>query len=177
MSRRESVQIVILGEDRRQVHFAKKFLEIRGVGGRIHTVPCPPGRGSGEQFVRERYPIELANCRRRSANVNQALVVVVDADKLSTDERKRQIEHQAGIERRRSDEKVLIVTPKRNIETWFRFLDGEEINEDDDFKGKYRQGVRPGRYAKALAKMCEREFPGNAPQSLRDACDEVGRLG
>jgi hypothetical protein len=112
--------------------------------------------------------------------MNQALVVVVDSDVLSIGERKKQIESQLDankIKPRKSDEKVLIVTPRRNIESWFAWLDEENVDETIDYKPRYKNQTKPGKYGKAMAERCRGGKPENAPDSLLDACKEIERLG
>jgi hypothetical protein len=77
-------QVVILCEDIMHYHFARKYLECRGINKRrIMPNICPKGRLSGEQYVREHYALEVKAYRSKANHLNIALVVVIDADKNS----------------------------------------------------------------------------------------------
>jgi hypothetical protein len=59
MSRRK-VQLIILCEDRQHAACVRRFLETSGWEKRqIEVILNPKGRGSGEQWVRERYACEV----------------------------------------------------------------------------------------------------------------------
>ena len=73
-------QILLLFEDKRQEVFAYRFLLKMGwIGRQIRIRSAKPGKGSAEQYVRNRFPKELAEHRRRS--VSQVLIVMLDGDK------------------------------------------------------------------------------------------------
>lgn len=95
----------------------------------ITTAPLPAGSQSGEQWVRERYPRELrAFGGRRGAY----LVVVTDADAGSTDDRRAELDAECerqGVPRRDSDDPVLVVVPRRSVETWLHHLGGQPVDE------------------------------------------------
>ncbi len=72
------VSIVLLCEDSQTNSFVRRFLRRRGFDHRdITTLPLPGGSGSGEQWVRERYPDQLRAIRGKQAAY---LIVVTDAD-------------------------------------------------------------------------------------------------
>jgi len=53
---------------------------------RIRTRFISPGKGSGEQYVREMLAEEVRTYRSRSAYLHIALAVLTDADKLGVNE-------------------------------------------------------------------------------------------
>ncbi|MDR0765184.1 MAG: hypothetical protein LBE65_06325 [Synergistaceae bacterium] len=60
-----------------------------------------------------------------------------------------------GLQTRNPSGKVLLMIPKRNIETWFewfetRAADGETVNETDDYKQKHRN-AKPKQYGENSA--------------------------
>jgi len=130
-----NVNTVILCEDRQHEAFARRFLMQTGKSlGVQRVVVSPKGRRSGEQFVRARFAEELAYYRSRQHRVEQALIVVIDADLSEVADRIEQVEDAAtegGQERRRVTERVAIFVPARNIETWLAYPDGQAVNEDD----------------------------------------------
>ena len=131
-----NVQVVILCEDRQHEAFARRFLARAGESIRVQRVEVnPKGRGSGEQFVPERFAKELAYYRARKHRVEQALVVLIDADGREVATRIDQVEDagvDAGFPRRQGNERVAIFVPA-NIETWLAYLDGQTVNENDAY--------------------------------------------
>lgn len=171
-----AVNLVILCEDRQHEVFARRFLKQAGIVTRdLRVEISPSGRGAAEQFVRRQYLKELQFYRGRSHRVQQALLVVIDADSRSVADRIRQVEQEAISDAdggRRDDERVAIVVPARNIETWFAYLDGEDVNETDAYPRLDRQRDCQ-RHVDELWRMCqEGSLRHPAPPSLETACDE-----
>jgi hypothetical protein len=74
-------QVVVLVEDERQQRFVRRYLY--RVGYSTHDIrfdPLPAGRGSGAQWVLNRYTEAVMAYRSRSARAMTALVVAIDAD-------------------------------------------------------------------------------------------------
>jgi len=87
-----NVNVVVLCEDRQHEAFARRFLKRAGKGHRIQRVEISPrGRGSAEQYVRERFVKELAYYRERKHSVGQALIVLIDADGRDAADRIEQV--------------------------------------------------------------------------------------
>ena len=172
-------QVIVLCEDKSHWHFIRRFLQARGVK-RFCLVSFQPGRGSKEQHVRERFATEVKAYRSKASHGDVALVVMVDADRYGVEKRKRQLATSladAGQAPRGAKERIGVFVPNRNVQTWFAFLDRNKADEEVDWKPRYRDAA-PTTYAERLADACR--APGalpNAPPSLRDACDEWGRLG
>lgn len=75
-------RITILCEDRQQSCFVRRFPMNRGwTRHDIREEISPQGRGSGEQSVRERFPVELRAYRIQANHQRTGLIVVIDADK------------------------------------------------------------------------------------------------
>jgi len=171
-----TVNVVILCEDSQHEAFARSFLKKANLGARIQRVEKNPrGRGSAEQFVREQYAKELLHYRNRKHRVQQALIVIIDADKRSIADRINQIEAEvvaAGGQRRQEKERVAIFVPARNIETWLAYLDGQEVNENDN----YPRLPRPRHCRHQVDKlhaMCQQgSLRPPSPLSLDAACKE-----
>jgi len=171
-----NVNVVILCEDRQHEAFARRFLERAGRGPRIQrVVVSPQGRGSAEQFVREQFARELAFYRARQYKVGQALIVLIDADGRDVAARVRQVESscvEAGDERRQADERVAIFVPARNIETWFAYLEGQTVNENDRYPRLERERDCQ-QHVGCLYDMCQRgALRQPSPPSLETACAE-----
>lgn len=129
--------VIVLAEDKRQQQLIFRYLRLAGL--EIHAMRfLLPSGGSGEQWVRERLPIELREYRRRSARAETKLIVVVDADRLTVRERLAHLDQklqQDGVELIRGEaEQVARLIPKRNIETWILCLNGSVVEEDEDYK-------------------------------------------
>jgi len=170
----------VLCEDRQQEVFIRRFLQRRGRERHIfRALISPAGQGSGEQWVRERFPRELKAYRSQSGRRNTWLIVATDADTRSTEDRIKgfsQACKDAEVPFRRQDEGVMFVIAKRNIETWFAYLRGEPVNESDNYRryaceNDCRQDVI------RLDDMCRRQrLEPQAPPSLELACKEFGRM-
>lgn len=173
-----NVQIVLLCEDKQQRTFARRLLETIGKDCRLFRVEtAPKGEGSAEQFVRKRFPKEVANHRSRS--VSQALMVMIDGDSRGVDRRISELDDECRRQDcpiRTPDEGVLVFVPTWNIETWFAYLDGETV---DEAKPDYPRLPRPRdcrAHAATLGGMCrERRLRQPTPPSLIAACVEYRR--
>ena len=173
------VQLVLLCEDNQHEAFVRRFLAEMGWDNRsMRVVKAPGGRGSGEQYVRERFPVELE--AQRSRHVNQALVVMMDGDNQGVGARLNQLDEAcqgANIRRRTRDERVAVFIPTWNIETWLAYLDGAQVDEE---RFNYRRLDRERecqRHVEELARMCRaRELRTPSPLSLDAACDEYRTL-
>ncbi|MEO5352623.1 MAG: hypothetical protein H7835_05350 [Magnetococcus sp. XQGC-1] len=114
-----SVQVVLLCEDLQLATFMRRFLKLRGWQGHaIREEIAPPGQGSAEQWVRERYPHELTAMRSRSGM--SILAVGTDADIIPVADRIATLDLECraqGVAKRTAEDPVVMVVPKRNIET------------------------------------------------------------
>ncbi len=179
----EYTKVVILCEDRQQEVFARCFLTNCGVHKRrIHANMAPKGIGSGEQYVREKYPEEVLSYRRFCNQKKISLVVLIDADKETVTDRLQKLDDKlvkASLAKRQSDEKIAIFVPKRNIETWISFLQSQTQTVDEEKKyPKYKKESVCKPLAKKLAINCNhnKRLPENAPSSLKAAGDELPRI-
>ena len=79
------------------------------------------------------------------------------------------------------NEKIAIFVPARNIETWFSYINGKDVNEEDDYKNKTlnttdRITLAIASAEKLASDICPQGLDENAPASLRHACNELQRL-
>ena len=173
------VSITLLCEDSQTDAFVRRFLRRRNFGSRdIRTLPLPGGRQSGEQWVRERFPDELRAIRGRK---NAYLIVVTDADKYSTEARRAQLDaecEEKQIPRRGDGDPVLVIVPRRNIETWLAYLGSGTAVEEDRSYPRLKRERDCADHAANLYRMCheEQRLDEAAPPSLREACDEYRKL-
>lgn len=171
-------EIIVLCEGSADERFVRRFLALRGYDLRkVYTRKYPAGRGCGEQFVRENFPKELIELRRRRA---RALIVLIDGDGKSIAQRKAELDaacKAADIPVRKADEAALIAVPQRNIESWFVYLEGGAWSETKDYAKRKRDDLARAS-ANKLHELCFRRqaLPQPAPASLQEACMEWRRL-
>ncbi|WP_309896927.1 hypothetical protein [Archangium sp.] len=175
-----SAQVVVLAKDQQHQVFVYSWLRKRGIERRkIRLLPVPAGKGAGEQYVREQYPKEVQTYRRRAAAQDCQLVAVIDADVLPTSHRHAQLDQalqDAGLAKRSAGERICILVPKRNVETWSHFLVTGPVDEESDYK-------RPAKTAEecreAARKLAETDFLETAlaefPPSLQQGWEELER--
>ena len=125
----------VLCEDKLSHCFVRRFLIAQGVNGRKIIMTSLPAAGCGEQYVRQQFPRYLTALRSKSFDSN-VLVVVIDADAKSYAERRNQFDEmcqQAKVQICTENDRLLIFIPKRNIETWVKYFDGESDDEEHDY--------------------------------------------
>ena len=114
------------------------------------------------------------------ARQNAYLIVVIDADAQTTEVRRAQLDaacDEKQIPRRGDRDPVLLIVPRRNIETWLAYLGGKEVDEDKAYP-RLRRKRDCDVLAAELYRMCHeaQRLDDDAPPSLREACDEYRRL-
>jgi hypothetical protein len=132
-------QIILLCEDDGHRRLAVAYMNRCRINRRVvvEKVASRLQRGGNVDWVLREFPAELRACRQRHQRAKTLLVVVVDADNLTVDERRRQLNDRlevAGYEELTANDPVALLIPRRHIETWIRSLLGEEVTEDDDCK-------------------------------------------
>lgn len=170
------VRLVLLCEDSQHEVFTRRFL--RGMGWEtreLRVERSPSARGSAEQWVRERFATELKAYRGRRSRATSALVTMIDADAGTVQDRINEMKDTCctkQIQFRASDEAVAIAVPKRNIETWIHYLNGNPVNEEDEYPRLDRASECQDA-VDALLRQCRPPGLGpDAPPSLTAACDE-----
>lgn len=188
------IKITLLCEDRQQEVFVRHFLVKRGFNSRDINSRLPSIHQSGEQFVRETYLQEVRKYRQ-AINIQKnnqkenpkrmtviALIVMTDADNLSVEERLATLSkklQENALPDRQKEEAIAVFIPKRNIETWIKYLKGEEWSETEKKSLNKNTGnesdCKP--QVEALAQRCQQSARFvEAPHSLQQACDEFNRL-
>ena len=118
---------------------------------------------------------ELKIFRQKKNQENLRLIAVADADDKSVRERIDEFEKsckEAGVGFRTKDEKVALIIPKRNIETWVHYLKCNEFNETTDYKNMCNHG-ECRTYSKELAEICKgRKWDKEHPDSLKISSEE-----
>ena len=168
-------QVVILCEDIMHLNFARRYLVRRGIESRrIRGNVSPAGRGAGSQYVIENYPVEVKALRSR-AYLRAGLLAVVDADTSSIEERRKCLEKSLAESKqdgRGAAERIALLIPKRNVETWVFHLLGNEVNEKDDYK-RHVTSADLKEAVDAFSDVCPAKTADIAVPSLQRACEEL----
>ncbi len=93
--------------------------------------------GSAENWVRTKFIKEVGAYRSRHAQT--ALIVVIDSDTGTVEDRIRQLNQALkddGKETVKASEQIARLVPKRNIETWILCLNERPVDEETDYKNK-----------------------------------------
>ena len=157
---------IILVEDVMQQNLVRRYLERCGHTPPFRLVALPargPG-GSGEKYVRDQYPLQVQACRSSlGRRATALLVVIVDADMETTQRRATQLGNAlqgAGMHARGKDEPIVVLIPKRHVETWIRALLGNQVDEVTDYT---RPTPAPKEIKDAAAVLYGWTRPGAAP--------------
>jgi hypothetical protein len=170
------VRIVLLCEDSQHEAFVTRFLAGMGWNKReFYVMKSPTGRGSAEQWVKKEFPDELKVYRQRSQRAASGLVAMIDADVRDVQDRIDEFKNACVAKQipfRTNGEAVAIAVPKRNIETWIHYLNGQQVDEQHDYPKLGRErDCKPA--VDNMVRFCRTTgLPGNAPASLAAACDE-----
>jgi hypothetical protein len=182
-------RVTVLCEDTAQYDFICAYAKLLGVDNRkITKLPA-----YNNATVLKHYPNAVKSYRKYTAQ-NIILIIMIDADEKTIQERLREFDEKLDIEKyklnqdtRSDNEKILIFVPIRNIESWFYYIDtknidGETLRGSDgkliSYKNKYQnKDINVNLLAKILKEeICHNGLPQNAPSSLHHACSELKRL-
>jgi hypothetical protein len=137
--------------------------------------------GSGEQFIRKQYPVEVKEHRRRIGKGASALLVaMVDADRGETQHRAQQLLgalKNAELEQPGNNEAISVLIPRHHVETWIRALLGIQVDEINDYKKPESTGKEIRNAAERLHQWTRpTASPDDTyPQSLKDSLPEWRR--
>ena len=170
-------QIVLLCEDEQHSVFMSRFLKRMGWQNRqLRIEKAPYGKGSAEQFVRDRFPIELEAYRQNRSRISCMLAVMIDGDNQGVAGRRNGLYaacQNAAIEPPKGDDRVAVFVPTWNIETWLTYLGGEAVEESRANYPRLERARDCQTQVDKLKDMCDRrELAEPAPPSLHDACRE-----
>ena len=103
------------------------------------------------------------------------LLTAIDADEYAVRVRYQQLDEEldaSDLEKRRRDEQICVLVPKRNIETWIYALFGEEVNQQDT----YRKLEKESDCQPAVEQLCaylRDGWPDDLLPSLQRGCREL----
>ena len=173
--------IVVLAEDKRQFTVIRRYLQRDHDPRQIRPNTAPAGAGSAEQYVRREYAREVREFRNRAGRSRQALVVAIDADTRTVDQRRMELAQalaDGGESARRDDEAIALVVPRRQVETWILCLNGETVDETTSYR---RRDDIDGKISIAANRLFDWSrdnyvLPENCVDSLRRALPELRRV-
>ena len=174
--------VIVLAEDERHQRFIRHYLKLKNYSGReIRFEPLPSGRGCGEQWVRENYAKQVQAFRGRSTRAGTALIVAIDADTRTVDDRLRQLEHALDNDRaarRANEERIVHLVPRRNIETWALCLSGEQVDEVTDYKRRpgVDDQIKPASETFFAWSRPKVQTPPHCVPSIAGAIPEIRRI-
>jgi hypothetical protein len=174
------VKVVLLCEDSQHEAFTRRFLKGMGWNTReLRVEKSPSASGSAEQWVKEIFPKELQIYRWRRQLAASALIAMIDADLKDIQDRINEFQEACKsrqIPFRGNDEAVAIVVPKRNIETWIHYLNGDSVNEQDVYQKLERERGCKSAVSRLVGLCKSTGVEPDAPPALKSACNEYNRI-
>ncbi len=169
--------IVVLAEDKPQQSFLCAALKKLGHAGQL--IMDAPVLGQDNNWVRSKLPREVAILRK--ATYLRAVIAVTDADDAAIEERRIWLE--SNLEPKREEaEAIVYVIPRRHIETWIWYLEGNPIDEGSNYKKEKGGPVKRDRDLAGVKRRFaeyiqtgQPPFP-DCPPSLQDARSELRRV-
>lgn len=137
------LRFILLGEDHAHVNFVRRWLLSEGITARQimpRKVAADATGDGGEKYVRQQFPAEVQYYRAKANHQRIALIVVIDADLDAVARRQRQLDETLDESPSQPAERIALVVPRRNIETWLTVLldPSAAVDEDTDFKHRFR---------------------------------------
>ena len=106
-------------------------------------------------------------------------MTIIDADVLPTRQRFEQLDQAlqaSGLEKRSPGERICILVPKRNIETWIHFFVTGPVDEETDYKRPAKSAEECSEAARKLAETHHlNAAPADFPASLQQGWAELKR--
>jgi hypothetical protein len=174
---RRYTSVIVRCEDIQQRVFLYRYLIEKGIGPREIQVRFSPG-GDAKHWVRQQHVIEVRALRSKP-HLSIALVTMLDADDRTVADRKQELDEAlvaGGQQRRDPDDRIAVLVPRRNIETWIHRLEGNVVNESDCYPRYRREESRCHEAVLEFVRRCPAQMVAEDPPSLRDGCDELTRL-
>lgn len=132
------VRAILLVEDNALERFISFVLRKLGFSRHeIRVRPYPAGLGSAKKWVERQYPVEVREHRRQSSYQRVSLVVGTDADQQAVQQRFEKLADEladSNLDARGGQERIVILVPKWNVETWIRWLIERDVDENTDAK-------------------------------------------
>jgi hypothetical protein len=166
------VQVVVVCEDAQHEAFLRRILSGLGYERRKIRVE-KSDRGAANAWVLQQVPNLLRVYR--TGHVEHIVVVMIDTDERTLEDRLRQVDDACraqGIEPRKPEERVAVLLPQRNIETWLAYLDGEDVDETSTYP-RLEFASDCQRHVDTLLEGCQKgRLRPPTPRSLELACQD-----
>ncbi len=176
--------IIALVEDEHHEMLVRRYLKRYGLNEhKMRMNRSPSGRGSAEGWVRKEFPKEIEAYRRRQASAQTGLIVMIDADAHSVQERLNQLDQaltESAQQAVREQERIARLVPKRNVETWILCLNNEPALDENTNYTRERRNWH-ALIAPAAETLCQwtqspDDLPTQCLSSLRIGVQELRRL-
>ncbi|MEI8079071.1 MAG: hypothetical protein WCH61_05515 [bacterium] len=174
--------IILLCEDRMQASLVYAYLnkcDYKTDRCVIRKVASEKGKSEGGNvgWVLEEFKKELHACRQRHRVVAETLlIVVIDADDFSVDDRRTHLKDKTLFD---ATDPLVLLIPRRHIETWIRAATNQPVGEIEDCK-RPALGKPEFRTAATTIHGWARNAPPPGPTcvpSLRSAFPEWRKIG
>lgn len=138
-------RIILLCEDDAQRRLALAYMNRAGIRtGHVvdPLVASERCQGGNVDWVLREFPRQLHACRQRQHKAKTLIVVLVDADESTVEERRRQLEDgldQPGYEKLAPGDPAALLIPRRHIETWLCSLLHMTVSEEENCKGRKKK--------------------------------------
>jgi len=170
-------QVAVCCEDLQQRCFVYRYLTRKGLKARrIRFRKCPAGKGGdAKQFVRVNHVAEV-KAMRAKPHLRAGVIAILDADKATVAQRKAELDNtlqEEGQRPRHASERIAVVVPRRNIETWIHALLGEAVDEATSYR-RFR-GDESSCYPAVddFVTRCPDGMRSDDLPSLQDGCTEL----
>jgi hypothetical protein len=175
--------VIVVAEDQHHRRLISRYLKKCGLKDRaIRIPPSPAGRGSAENWVRREFVKDTEAYRIRQARARTALIVMIDADALTVQDRFNQLDQalqESGKQTVGGTEQIARLVPKRNVETWILCLNGQPVDEDNNYKtgrNNWSELIPPAAQTLRQWTRSTTEPPDHCVRSLRTGVQELKRL-
>ena len=172
------VCVVVVCEDKQQDVFIRRLLHRLNYNTARDVTFYRSPKGCAEQFVRQRYQVEVGAFRGKLHHRAGCLIAVIDADNHTVDFRNKQLKDSlsdAGLEDRQADESIAIFIPKWHIETWIHYLLGDqqviEGKPSSYYDGRERDCFPAVERFIEISRLSS--YPADCPPSLQAGLNEL----
>ena len=166
--------IFILVEDVAQQNLVRHYLNRAGLAYSYRFEPLPNGAGSGEQYVRKRFPEIIKKVESSLGHAVAAIaVIMIDADLETVSRRRAQL-----VPSNQNSQNLVILIPKRHVETWVGALLGNPVDELVDYKRQFGDASKVKLAAFELFGWArpKAQLPPTIPQSLATSIPELQKI-
>jgi len=129
--------IVVLEDDHHEMLIYRYLINcgMKRYAIRVHR--SPSGQGSADSWVRKKFVQETNEYRNRQARAQTALIVMIDADTRTVQDRMNELDRaltDSGNPTVGQSERIARLVARRNVETWILCLNQRAVNEETDYK-------------------------------------------